>query len=119
MRHPLITLLVILPVTVPYASPASSAALRVGPGQTYATPSAAVAAARDGDTVEILPGTYYDCAVVRQNKLTIQGAGPDAILTDTTCQGKALLVIDGSDVTVRGLTLQRARVPDGNGAGIR
>jgi hypothetical protein len=41
------------------------------------------------------------------------------VLTDKTCGGKALLVIDGSDVTVRNLTLQRARVADGNGAAIR
>ena len=36
-----------------------------------------------------------------------------------SCAGKGLLIIDAPDVTVRNLTLQRARVPDGNGAGIR
>ena len=41
------------------------------------------------------------------------------MLTDKTCQGKALLVIDGNNDAVRNLTLERARVPDGNGAGIR
>lgn len=101
------------------AGSAGGATLRVGPGQAYGVPSQAVAAARDGDTIEVLPGTYYDCAVVGQDDLTIQGAGPDVVLTDTTCQGKALLVVAGNNVTVRNLTLQRARVPDGNGAGIR
>jgi hypothetical protein len=40
-------------------------------------------------------------------------------MTDKACGGKALLVIAGNGVTVRNLTLTRARVPDGNGAGIR
>jgi hypothetical protein len=40
-------------------------------------------------------------------------------MTDKTCQGKAILVTVGRDVTVRNLTLTRARVPDANGAGIR
>jgi hypothetical protein len=41
------------------------------------------------------------------------------VLTDKTCQGKALLIAAGRDITVANLTLTRARVPDGNGAGIR
>ena len=76
-------------------------------------------AARPGDVVHIARGQYFDCAVVSQDRLTIEGDGPDSVLTDKTCGGKALLVIDGRDVTIRNLTLQRARVPDGNGAGIR
>jgi len=72
---------------------ASAVTLQVGPGQQYKMPSQAIAAAHNGDTVTIAPGTYFDCAMI--------------------------LVIDGSDVTVKNLTLQRARVADGNGAGIR
>lgn len=95
--------------------------LEAGAGKTYKLPSEAIAAAHDGDTVAIAPGTYYDCAMVRSSHLTIEGTGPNgsAILTDKSCAGKALLVISGNDVTVRNLTLQRARVRDGNGAGIR
>src|SRR5487761_2787938 len=98
-----------------------AATLDVGPGKTYSSPSKAIAAAHDGDTVLIAPGTYFDCAFVHQNNLTIAGSGPNAaaVLTDKACAGKALLVIDGNDVTVRNLTLTRIRVPDGNGAGIR
>jgi hypothetical protein len=101
------------------AAPALAATLQVGPGRTYRTPSAAIAAAGNGDVIDIAPGTYFDCATVRQDNLTIQGSGSGAVLTDKTCGGKALLVIDGNDDTVRNLTLQRARVADGNGAGIR
>lgn len=106
-----------------YALPAFAVAatLEVGPGKPYSEPSAAIAAAHDGDTVLITPGTYYDCAFVRQNNLTIAGTGPGAtaVMTDKTCGGKAILVVDGHNITIRNLTLQRARVPDNNGAGIR
>jgi hypothetical protein len=101
--------------------PAVAAQLLVGPDETYKTPSAAIARAHDGDTVVIAPGDYFDCAIVRASNLTIVGTGAEggATLTDKPCAGKALLVIAGHDVTVRNLTLTRARVPDGNGAGIR
>ena len=101
------------------ADPASARTLQVGPDQAYKAPSAAIAAAHDGDVVDIAPGEYFDCAVIGQNNLTVQGSEPGAVMTDKTCQGKALLVIDGTNVTIRNLTLQRARVPDQNGAGIR
>ena len=51
--------------------------------------------------------------------MTIEGTASGVVLTDKTCQGKALFVIHAADVTVRNITFQRARVPDGNGAGIR
>jgi hypothetical protein len=101
------------------AGAARAATLDVGPGKQFKQPSEAIAAAKPGDTVSIAPGQYYDCALVRQDHLTIEGAAAGAVLTDTTCAGKAILVISGNNVTIRDLTLQRARVPDHNGAGIR
>ena len=98
---------------------AQAATLEVGPGKQYDKPSAAIKAAKDGDTITIAPGQYYDCAIVPQDNLTIQGSGPGAVLTDLTCAGKALLITNGNNITIRNLTLQRARVPDENGAGIR
>ena len=108
-----------LPALLWTAEPATARTLQVGPDQAYKVPSTAIAAAHDGDVVDVVPGQYYDCAVITQNNLTVQGTAPGAVLTDKTCQGKALLVIDGANVTIRNLTLQRARVPDQNGAGIR
>ena len=101
------------------ASAVQAATLEVGPDKPFKQPSEAAKAAQAGDTIRIAPGQYYDCAFLRKDNLTIEGAGPGAVLTDTTCAGKALLVIDGNNITVRNLTLQRARVPDHNGAGIR
>ena len=101
--------------------PASAKVLEVGKGKAYAAPSDAIAAAQDGDTVRIDAGEYYDCATVTASHVTIEGTGPDAtaVLTDKVCSGKALLITNGKDITIRNLTLQRARVPDRNGAGIR
>jgi hypothetical protein len=104
-------------IGIPWA--AAAKVLEVGPDKPFHQPSEAIAAAASGDDVRIASGQYFDCAIIRQDNLTIEGIGPDAVLTDKTCAGKAILVIDGNNVTVRDLTLQRARVPDRNGAGIR
>lgn len=101
------------------ARPAAARVLQVGVGQTYASPSAAAAVARDGDTIAIFPGTYYDCAAWRANRLTIAGTAPDVVISDLACAGKAAFVISGNGVVVRGLVFTRIRVSDGNGAGIR
>ncbi len=100
---------------------AAAKTLEVGAGRAFAMPSAAAAAAGPGDHIVIYPGQYFDCATLAANNLTVEGAGDPAtvVLTDKTCGGKALLIVDGDDITIRNLTLTRARVPDGNGAGIR
>ncbi len=101
--------------------PAGAATLLVGPDQPLKTPSAAAKVAQDGDLVRIepMPDGYFDCAVWEANHLTIEGVGDGVVITDKTCKGKALFVTVGNDITVRNLTLARARVPDHNGAGIR
>lgn len=103
------------------ASAAGARTLEVGAGRTYKQPSEAIAAAQPGDHVVIAPGEYFDCATSRAANLVIEGQGDadKVVLTDKTCGGKALLIVQGDHTTVRNLTLTRARVPDGNGAGIR
>lgn len=96
--------------------------LTVGPGRMYATPSAAAAAARDGDVVEIAAGTYRDVAVWRAHNLTIRGVGGFAHLDAaglTIPNGKAIWVIAGRGYTLERVEFSGARVPDRNGAGIR
>ena len=103
------------------ATAAHARTLEVGQGKTYPMPSAAAAAVEPGDTIDIFPGQYFDCAVIGKDNVTIEGVG-DAekiVMTDKACEGKAILVIRGENTTVRNLTLTRARVPDENGAGIR
>lgn len=99
----------------------SAKTIPVGPEKEFKTLADGLANAAEGDRVLIDAGEYFDCANVGQSNVTIEGAGKDGstILTDKACNGKALLVVAGNNVTVRNLTLTRARVPDGNGAGIR
>jgi hypothetical protein len=100
---------------------AQARTLEVGETKDFKVPSAAAVIAKDGDHVMIDPGEYFDCAVWKANKLVVEGVGDAAkvIVTDKACQGKALFVTVGDGITIRNLTLTRARVPDGNGAGIR
>ena len=107
--------------TLAFATPGQARTLEVGDGKEFKLPSAAIEAARAGDTVSIQPGEYFDCATIRANKLTVEGVGDPqkVVLTDKVCGGKGMFIVAGNDVTVRNLTLTRARVPDGNGAGIR
>lgn len=103
------------------AVPGQARTLEVGADKEYKMPSDAAAHVQDGDHVAIAPGEYFDCAVWNRKNLTIEGtgAGATAVITDKTCQGKALFVVQGANTTIRNLTLQRARVADMNGAGIR
>ena len=101
------------------AGPSQGDTLKVGRGQTYQTPSAAAAVAKNGDHIQIEPGQYFDCAVWRADNLVIEGTAPGVVITDKTCNGMGLFVIWGDNTTVRNLTLTRSRVPDMNGAGIR
>ena len=92
---------------------AGARTLHVGPQQAMKMPSEAAAVALSGDTVIIDAGEYLDCAIWKASNLTVQGAGPSTVITDKTCAGKGIFVTDGNDITVRDLTLTRARVPDG------
>lgn len=100
-------------------SPLAAKTLGVGPNHELKSPSAAAAVAAAEDTIEIEPGEYFDCAVWNANRLTIVGKGTGVVITDKACQGKALFITVGNDITVRNITFTRVRVPDGNGAGIR
>ncbi len=102
--------------------PAAARVLEVGPGRAFATPSAAAALARNGDHVRIHPGLYRDCAIWRAHDLRIEGTGAepgDVEIADFPCSGIALFITAGDRITVRNLTLARASVANGNGAGIR
>lgn len=93
--------------------------LLVGAGQTFERPSDAARAAQPGDTVQILPGRYVDCAVWRQDNLTIEGKGDGVVIADLSCERKAIFVVSGANVTVRNVTFTGAHVINHNGAGIK
>ena len=81
----------------------------------------AVHAASSGDVIEVQPGEYHgDVAVAALPKLTIRGLGSGAVFhaDGRHAEGKAILVVRG-DVVIENLEFRGARVPNGNGAGIR
>jgi hypothetical protein len=103
-------------------SAAHAATLRVGPGEQITRIADAARQAKDGDTVEIMPGEYRgDVAVWQQKQLTIRGIGqrPVLIADGKSAEGKAIWVIRNGDIRIENIEFRGSRVPAGNGAGIR
>lgn len=101
-------------------APAESRTLTVGADKLYRTIRAAVAAARDGDVIRVDPGTYTNDFFTVDKRITIESASGLARIVATVAppNGKAIITTN-TDVTLRGLELTGAKVPDRNGAGIR
>ena len=105
--------------------------LQVGPGRSYATPSAAAAVAKDGDVIEIDAGEYLnDVTVWRRNNLTLRGVGGTRAYMRATRlipytpgndseNGMGIWVTKARGITVENIEFSGAAVPDQNGAGIR
>lgn len=102
---------------------ATAATLQVGPGQPYAKPCAAIAAAHAGDTILIDAAGQYDGDVCAwsTNGLTLRGVNgrPRIDAAGRHSQGKAIWVVAGNDTVVDNIELSGCTVPDHNGAGIR
>ncbi len=101
---------------------AHAATLRVGPGEAVTRIADAAKLAKDGDTVEILPGEYRgDVAVWQQKSLTLRGIGkrPVLIADGNSAEGKAIWVIRNGDFRIENIEFRGTRVADRNGAGIR
>ncbi len=102
---------------------AAASTLHVGPGQTYATPCAAIAAAAANDTIEIdAMGSYTgDVCGWSTNGLTLRGVNgrPHIDAAGQNAQSKGTWVILGDDTTIDNIEFSGARVPDKNGAAIR
>ncbi|WP_341643623.1 hypothetical protein [Thauera sp. SDU_THAU2] len=99
-----------------------AAVLRVGPGERFERIADAAKAAKDGDTVEIMPGEYRgDVTVWRQKSLLIRGIGerPVLIADGRIAEGKAIWVIRNGNIQIENIEFRGARASSGNGAGIR
>ncbi|HNT39420.1 MAG TPA: hypothetical protein PKO45_09910 [Rubrivivax sp.] len=100
-------------------SAARARTLRVRRGQSL---HEVLARAQDGDTVELDPGEHCgQAALIAHSRLTVRAAEGRAVLLAQGAQveGKALLVVRGGRIEIEGLEFRGARVPAGNGAGIR
>ena len=102
---------------------ASAATLSVGPGKTYAAPCAAIAAAKDGDVIEVTGNTTYsgDVCYIMRNNLTIRGVNgrPKIDAAGKSAGGKGIWVVDGNNLTVDNVEMYGAKVADANGAAFR
>lgn len=94
----------------------------VGPAQAITRISEAARRAKDGDLVLVAAGIYRgDVAVWHQKALTIKSVGGRAVLVadGQDAEGKAIWVIRHGRFEIQGFEFTGARVPSGNGAGIR
>jgi hypothetical protein len=96
--------------------------LLAGPDGSPMSFAQALAQAKDGDTIELLPGTYTgQVGVIERQRLRIVGMEPRPVFeaAGRSAQGKAAWVVRGGDITIENVGFRGNRVPDGNGAGIR
>ncbi len=97
--------------------------LTVGAGEEYATIGAAVAAARNGDIIEVNAGTYTnDFATISAN-ITLIGVGGivNMVATEPPTNLKGIITVDAS-CTIENFSFTGAAIDatdGGNGAGIR
>lgn len=109
------------------AAPAAARTLKVGPGQAYARPCQAIAAAAAGDAIEIdAAGSYQgDTCAWSTDNLTVRGVNgrPRLDITGTTpAQQKGLFTISAPTATIENLEISGAAISaaaGNNGAGIR
>jgi hypothetical protein len=104
------------------ATPAWAENIIVGPDGVPGSLREAVQNAKDGDTIEVLPGDYRgQSAVLLQKRLILRGLGKRPVFhaDGKVAEGKAILVVRDGDVLVENIEFRGARAPDANGAGIR
>lgn len=97
------------------------AVLTVGNGNAaFSTLSAAVAAAKSGDDIQVSAGTYTNDFPGNINGLTIEGVGGMAkfVATQSPDNDKAQFVTSGN-VTLRNIEVSGVAVKDENGAAVR
>jgi hypothetical protein len=115
MKSMRVARIVVAPILLSAASLAGAAILHVGPGQPYATPCAAIAAAPAGSTIQIDAAGNYNGDVCgwSTNGLTLQGMNGRAHIdaAGNNSGGKAIWVIAGDDTTVDNIELSGCTVP--------
>ena len=96
----------------------SAGVVCVGPGQSYKTLGAALAAARQGDVIEVVGGTYHESVRIQHRKVTIRGI---AGRPHFDCKGlrlvadKACLLLAADDITLENLEISGAEVSQASG----
>lgn len=84
----------------------------------YTTIGQAFASAGAGDTVSIAAGLYVEAGVIAADKVKVIG-GPGVHLRGVAAEGKAAILVKGSDVVIDGIECSEITVADHNGACVR
>lgn len=103
-------------------APTPKGLIQVGPSRPYKTIPAGVAAASDGDIIEVDAGLYVDNAtVISKNFITIRGVGGFAHMdgVQDIPNDKGFIVQYGRNLTVENMEFSHAHGPSQNDAGIR
>lgn len=83
----------------------------------------ALQAARDGDTIELLPGEYRagQHLLIENRRLTLRGVGKRPVIHGggKVNERRALWTQRGGELTIENIEFRGARASDGDGAGIR
>lgn len=89
----------------------------MGPtGCDATTFTAAYALVKDGGTINVMPGVYNDCLLIKKD-LTINGAG--AFIRGKACNEKGAFVVAGGNVTLTGFDIGLITGTEGNIACVR
>lgn len=114
--------------TATLAAPVTTPALvstvwLVGPEGSALTVEQALLKAKDGDTIDMLPGEYRGGLLIENRRLVFRGvAGGKPVLVKGDGKPgslKALWTIRGGQVTLQNLEFRGARSADGSGAAVR
>ena len=91
----------------------------VGPGGDFVTISDAIAACGSGDTVQVMPGTYYESINFQGLTITVESIdGPESTLIDGSGLDTAVVHLWGgesSNAVLRGFTIQNGNYVLGSG----
>lgn len=85
-----------------------------GGGCAYSTIQEAAAAVPDGSIINLLAGTYTENLVITKS-LTLQGQGASVTVIDGGGRDTVILIDDLVAVTIKDVTIQNGRSPDGGG----
>jgi hypothetical protein len=112
-----------LTVMAPPAPVLAQPVLLVGLAGSGLTLEDALRQAKDGDTIDLLPGEYRAPLLIENRRLTLRGlpGGKPAVITGDVKLGaaNALWTVRGGQVTLQNLEFRGARSGDGAGAGVR
>ena len=95
MRH--ILPIALLAFATPVAAQSPAQPFTVQGGQGFAKLDEALMAIRGQDaTILIAPGTYHECAIQQAGHIVFKASAPGRVIFEqTTCEGKAALVLRG------------------------